>query len=84
MRKSSVIAALVVTGSASVTGLAGSPNAAAHPPGGDGVGNAVVEWNEAAGRAALAACIAPFDNPLHESRMYAMAMLAVMPPRALP
>lgn len=77
MRKSSVIAALVVAGSASVAGLAGSPNAAAHPPGGDGVGNAVVEWNEAAGRAALAACIAPFDNPLHESRMYAMAMLAV-------
>ncbi len=38
---------------------------------------AVTWWNEAAGRAALAACIAPLDNPLHESRMYAMTHIAI-------
>ncbi|HEU4331108.1 MAG TPA: vanadium-dependent haloperoxidase [Lapillicoccus sp.] len=43
----------------------------------DGVQDAVLFWNEAAGRAATAACIAPFDNPLHESRMYAMTHLAI-------
>ena len=40
-------------------------------------GTAVSWWNEAAGRAAIAACLAPGDNPLLESRMYAMASLAV-------
>ena len=39
--------------------------------------NAVVEWNENAADAALASCIAPLDNPLHESRMYAMTQVAV-------
>ncbi len=37
----------------------------------------VTDWNATMGRAAVAACIAPFDNPLHESRMYAMAHLAI-------
>src|SRR4029450_5753075 len=37
-------------------------------PGGD----AVTLWNANAGVAATAACIAPIDNPLHESRIYAM------------
>jgi len=41
------------------------------------VGNAVIAWNANAGDAALAACIAPLDNPLHESRMYAMMHIAV-------
>ena len=40
-------------------------------------GNAVIDWNDNAGAAALAACIAPNDNPLHESRMYAMMHLAI-------
>ena len=39
--------------------------------------NPVTIWNANAGEAALAACIAPTDNPLHESRMYAMAHIAI-------
>ncbi len=53
---------------------------AAHPPGVDGsssAGTVVLHWNETMGRAAIAACIAPLDNPLQESRMYAMAQLAI-------
>jgi hypothetical protein len=40
-------------------------------------GDAVLKWNENAGKAALAACIAPLDNPLHESRIDAMTQIAV-------
>ena len=40
-------------------------------------GDAVLTWNENAGEAATAACIAPLNNPLHESRMYAMMHIAV-------
>src|SRR5829696_7310664 len=39
--------------------------------------NAVTAWNANAGAAALAACIAPTDNPLNESRMYAMTHVAI-------
>ena len=39
--------------------------------------DAVTDWNANAGRAALAACIAPGDDPLHESRMYAMMHVAI-------
>ncbi len=39
--------------------------------------DAVLMWNENAGEAATAACIAPLDNPLHESRMYAMMHIAI-------
>ena len=39
--------------------------------------NAVNGWNASAGRAALAACISPGDDPLHESRMYAMMHVAI-------
>jgi len=39
--------------------------------------NAVTAWNANAGKAALAACIAPVDNPLNESRMYAMTHVAI-------
>ena len=37
----------------------------------------VTDWNARAGKAALAACIAPGDDPLHESRMYAMVHVAI-------
>ena len=37
----------------------------------------VTAWSAVAANAALAACIAPTDNPLHESRMYAMTHLAI-------
>ena len=42
-----------------------------------GRSDAVIAWNANAGKAALAACIAPVDNPLHESRLYAMTHLAI-------
>jgi vanadium-dependent haloperoxidase-like protein len=37
----------------------------------------VITWNANAGAAALAACISPTGNPLHESRMYAMMHVAI-------
>ena len=40
-------------------------------------GDAVSVWNANAGDAALAACIAPTGNPLHESHMYAMTHVAI-------
>jgi hypothetical protein len=39
--------------------------------------DAVTAWNANAGEAARAACIAPIDNPLHESRLYAMTHVAI-------
>jgi hypothetical protein len=40
-------------------------------------GDAVIFWNENAGAAATAACLAPLNNPLHESRIYAMMHVAI-------
>src|SRR4030095_16935595 len=40
-------------------------------------GDAVTQWNATAGAASTKACIAPRDNPFHESRMYAMMHLAI-------
>lgn len=39
--------------------------------------NAVIQWNANAGKAAVAACISPADDPLHESRLYAMMHIAI-------
>jgi hypothetical protein len=40
--------------------------------------NAVIAWNANVGDAALAACIGPNpDDPLHESRLYAMTHIAI-------
>src|ERR1041385_3003350 len=39
--------------------------------------DAVTDWNTNAGKAAIAACISPADDPLHESRMYAMMHIAI-------
>jgi PAP2 superfamily len=39
--------------------------------------NAVAIWNANAGDAAIAACLAPTNNPLHESRLYAAMHLAI-------
>jgi hypothetical protein len=39
--------------------------------------DAVTDWNANAGKAALAACISPGDDPFHESRMYAMMHIAI-------
>src|SRR5205807_6267832 len=40
-------------------------------------GDAVITWNNNASAAALGACLAPTNNPLHESRMYAMMHIAI-------
>jgi hypothetical protein len=40
-------------------------------------GNAVIAWNDTAATAALDACLAPVNNPLHESRMYTTMHLAI-------
>jgi hypothetical protein len=39
--------------------------------------DAVTDWNASAGKAAMAACISPAPDPLHESRMYAMMHVAI-------
>ncbi|SOC52379.1 vanadium-dependent haloperoxidase [Ornithinimicrobium cerasi] len=67
-----VAAGLVVSLSLVATALPASPVA---PPG--PAGNAVLDWNAVAGEVAVAACLSPGGNPLHESRMYAMTSLAV-------
>ena len=43
---------------------------------GDATPNAVQRWNDVAARAAIASCLSPGNDPLHESRMYALASLA--------
>ena len=40
-------------------------------------GDAVIVWNAHAGEAAMKACIAPLDDPFHESRIYAMMHIAI-------
>jgi hypothetical protein len=39
--------------------------------------DAVTDWNANAAKAALAACIAPGNDPLHESRLYAMMHVSI-------
>jgi hypothetical protein len=51
----------------------GEPAFLAAPAGGD----AVTIWNANASVAATAACLAPLNNPLHESRIYAMMHVAI-------
>jgi hypothetical protein len=40
-------------------------------------GDAVIAWNVNAAAAARAACLAPVNNPIHESRMFAMVHVGV-------
>ncbi len=42
-----------------------------------GPGTAVTDWDANAGRAAIAGCLSPGNDPLHESRLYAMTSIAV-------
>ncbi len=46
-------------------------------PAGATAADAVTDWNARAGDAAVAACISPADDPLHESRLYAMMHVAI-------
>jgi hypothetical protein len=39
--------------------------------------DAVTDWNARAGQGAVAACISPADDPLEESRLYAMVPIAI-------
>ncbi len=75
--KKHVLAVLTVTALAAVSwpAVAGSQaRTTGHPSSGP---NAVITWNDNAGDAALAACIAPGNDPLHEARMYAITHVAV-------
>jgi hypothetical protein len=65
---------LVLVTAAATAGLLAPPSEAGAMP---TTPNAVLAWNATAGDAAMAACIAPLDNPLHESRMYAMMHIAI-------
>ena len=47
------------------------------PPATSASGDAVTLWSANAGVAATAACLAPLNNPLHESRIYAMMHIAI-------
>src|ERR1700694_2748532 len=40
-------------------------------------GDAVTVWNANAALAATAACLAPINNPFHESRLYGMMHVAI-------
>lgn len=66
------LSACAALGVATVTPVHTGPAAAVGSP-----PNAVIEWNLHAGDVAVASCISPLGNPLHESRMYALVHLAV-------
>jgi hypothetical protein len=65
MRALLVRTLLVVSTAAIVLALVAAPANANRTVRAD----AVTAWNANAGEAARAACIAPIDNPLHESRL---------------
>ena len=73
LRRTSLVVAVAVAMLATVAGSTDArPVLQAEP-----LGDAVLIWNANAGEAAVAACISPVGNPLHESRMYAMAHVAI-------
>jgi len=78
IRPSLVVGAVLVLALAAPT--SGALARAADPPRSaqaPASSNAVIDWNDHAAAAARAACLAPFDNPLHESRMYAIMHIAI-------
>jgi hypothetical protein len=64
-----VLIAVLVGAAASVGVVRATP--------GSGASNVVADWSANAGEAAIAACISPGDDPLHESRLYAMTHIAI-------
>jgi hypothetical protein len=77
-----ICASMLIAGCDQATGPAGlrplGPQHVAAPTAGLlASANAVITWNANAGEAALAACIAPDDDPLHESRLYAVMHVAI-------
>jgi hypothetical protein len=76
------VAALTVSLTVAATGAseAGKPTAALRPHAAARAlppGNAVVRWNAYVAAATQAACIAPADNPINESQIYAATQLAI-------
>jgi hypothetical protein len=65
----------VTTAATALAMLLGAATAA--PRQANAASDVVIAWNANAGKAAIAACISPVDNPLHESRMYAMTHVAI-------
>ena len=65
---------VISMGAGGLAPVAGAVSADSHP---GREGNAVTDWNQHAGEAAVAACISPALDPLHESRLYAMMHIAV-------
>jgi hypothetical protein len=68
-----LLTSLIAVASVRYAAAEGEPLSLAPPAGGD----AVTRWNATAGVAATAACLAPLDDPLHESRIYAMMHVAI-------
>lgn len=59
-------------------GLAFAPGtASAQLAPASGSSTAVTDWDASAARAAIAGCLSPANDPLHESRMYAMSNIAI-------
>jgi hypothetical protein len=72
LRRTSLVVAIAVAMLATVAGPTDAgPVLQVVPP------DAVLAWNANAGEAAVAACISPVGDPLHESRMYAMTHVAI-------
>jgi hypothetical protein len=67
-----LLTSLIAVGLVRYAAAEGEPASLAPSAGGD----AVTVWNANAGVAATAACLAPLNNPLHESRIYAMMHVA--------
>lgn len=68
-----LLTSLIAVGLVRYAAAEGEPAPLAAPAEGD----AVSVWNANAGAAATAACLAPLNNPLHESRIYAMMHVAI-------
>jgi PAP2 superfamily len=75
MRRIAVAVSVVSVLSVAAVAPSGVARPLASQPGSSG--EAVLAWNANAGEAAVAACISPVGNPLHESHMYAMAHVAI-------
>ena len=78
MKKSpSVIAVVFTTVVAAVAWSSPASSRSLVPAEASPTPNAVIAWNANAGDAALAACISPGNDPLHEARLYAMMHVAI-------
>ena len=68
---------LVVLIASTTIALVTAPAATAASPAPADPAGSVLAWNAYAGQAALDACLAPGNNPLHESRLYAVTHIAI-------